>query len=157
MNSLKDLFRTAIAVVLLLAMVSLPTGNSTTCAATKSTAPVRGYYLTAGSFDGSHALTACATGFHMASLYEIHEPSNLSYDTTLGETHEDDGEGPPQDDSGWIRTGLGIADANCAIWTSNSSSGQGTTVGLLDPLRGSGWSSTTDLCSNSNHVWCVQN
>jgi hypothetical protein len=26
----------------------------------------------------------CAVGYHMASLWEIHEPSNLRYDTALG-------------------------------------------------------------------------
>ena len=65
----------------------------------------REFYLTKTSFDGAHALTACASGFHMASLWEIFNVSVLEYDTSLGFTSADSGFGPPTVQNGWIRTG----------------------------------------------------
>jgi hypothetical protein len=65
----------------------------------------RKFYLTQDGYDGSQALSACAQGYHMASLWEILDPSNLSYDTSLGATVADSGSGPPNG-SGWIRTGF---------------------------------------------------
>src|SRR5262245_7913813 len=44
------------------------------------------FYLSTDTFDGAHALAACSQGFHMASLWEIFDPTNLKYDTTLGQT-----------------------------------------------------------------------
>ena len=43
----------------------------------------RKYYLTLPQFEGDQVLTACARGYHMASLFEILDTSNLRYDTTL--------------------------------------------------------------------------
>ncbi len=68
MPNLKELFRTATAVVLFLAIASLLTHNSSNAAPAKSTAPVRGYYLTKDNFNGNRVLTACAAGYHLASL-----------------------------------------------------------------------------------------
>src|SRR4029453_19290226 len=66
----------------------------------------RRFYLTLdNSFNGAHALQACTTGFHMASVWEISVTSSLRYDTTLGKTRADSGEGPPSDTYGWVRTG----------------------------------------------------
>src|SRR5437899_259888 len=67
----------------------------------------RSFYLTKATHKGFAGETACALGYHMASLWEIHEPSNLSYNTTLGLTGKDTGQGPPSGLSGWIRTGYG--------------------------------------------------
>ena len=39
------------------------------------------YYLTVTGFAGGDAITACDSGFHMASLSEIQDPSNLQYAT----------------------------------------------------------------------------
>jgi hypothetical protein len=136
----------------------------------------RKFYLTQGQYDGSQALSACASGYHMASLWEIFDPSNLSYDTSLGVTTDDSGSGPPNG-SGWIRTGFlasnGInADgtvqvagaANCQAWTSASSEARGTTA--LLPVYGtiengdvtviSPWVARTATCSARPRVWCVQ-
>jgi|AAFX01.1.fsa_nt_gi hypothetical protein len=135
----------------------------------------RKYYLTQGRYDGSEALSACADGYHMASLWEIFDPSNLSYDTRLGVTLADSGSGPPNG-SGWIRTGFvasagtPAADgtvtpgaANCQAWTSASTEGRGTTA--LIPVYGdieqevtiiSPWVARTTLCSARPSVWCVQ-
>jgi hypothetical protein len=48
----------------------------------------RKFYVTPTLHDGAHALSACATGYHMASLWEIHDTSNLTYDTDLGVTQD---------------------------------------------------------------------
>ena len=57
----------------------------------------RGFYLTTSEHNGANALTACTRGFHMASLWEVFDPTNLAYDTTLGTTDQDSGSGPPSD------------------------------------------------------------
>ncbi|MFX1355393.1 MAG: hypothetical protein ACFFGP_15680, partial [Promethearchaeota archaeon] len=60
-----------------------------------TSALMRQYYLTdtPTGFTGADADTACAAGYHMASLYEILDTSNLKYNTDLGQTREDSGEG----------------------------------------------------------------
>ena len=37
------------------------------------------YYLTTYGFTGDEAITACESGFHMASLSEIQDPSCVQY------------------------------------------------------------------------------
>jgi hypothetical protein len=70
----------------------------------------RQYYLTAAGtyYDGSQATTACAEGYHMASMWELLDVSNLIYNTTLGFQHSsgDQGDGPPAHADGWVRSGL---------------------------------------------------
>jgi hypothetical protein len=136
---------------------------------------LRKFYLTQTSHDGSEALSACVDGYHMASLWEILDPSNLSYDTSLGATVADSGSGPPNG-SGWIRTGFiasngGTApdgtvppgSGNCQVWTSASSAAYGTTA--LVPIYGSSeievtvispWVARSTICSAKPRVWCVQ-
>ncbi len=58
------------------------------------------YYLTTDRFKGDHAAQVCAIGFHMASIFELLNPSNLIYDSSLGEVLFDSGSGPPSYD-GW--------------------------------------------------------
>jgi hypothetical protein len=71
----------------------------------------REYYLTTAPVVANQALSACAAGFHMASLWEIQDPSNLDYNIVLGYAlNADQGHGPPTFDgigviSGWVRTG----------------------------------------------------
>ena len=135
----------------------------------------RKFYLTQGQYDGSQTLSACADGYHMASLWEILDPSNLSYDTNLGVTLADSGSGPPTVGPGWIRTGFlasaGItaADgsvqagtANCQAWTSASSEAHGTYVylppyaAITDATVISPWVADTTKCNTDYRVWCVQ-
>ena len=127
----------------------------------------RKFYLTQDTFDGSQPLMACAKGFHMASLWEILDPSNLKYDTTRGVTFDDSGSGPPTNIDGWIRTGAGNLDsggpgnANCRTWTSNVDPDKGTTASLETNWPGSGtaispWKANDILCSATTRVWCVQ-
>ena len=131
----------------------------------------RNFYLTQAFVKGDEPLTACAEGFHMASLWEIHDPSNLSYDTALGFTKADSGFGPPTgtDARGWVRTGFdATTDAvagrgNCNAWTTGVSGGEmaGTAVSLsfswADPaLAVSPWTPLLVACGSSSRVWCVQ-
>ena len=124
------------------------------------------YYLTIESYDGIEATGACASGYHMASLWEIVDVSNLVYDTSRGLTWDDTGEGPPVAYSGWIRTGHGSSvsgapgEVNCQTWTSDSQDDYGT-----DAWLPSDWTTGTDIgpwkvgkiqCSFSARVWCVQ-
>jgi hypothetical protein len=110
---------------------------------------------------GNQALTACAAGFHMASLWEIYDPSNLKYDTTLGLVHADSGSGPPSGafnaGQGWIRTGAPGASnvpgvANCQAWSTTS--GQGTRASLT--AIGGPWAVIEDPCAGESRVWCVE-
>jgi hypothetical protein len=128
----------------------------------------RKFYLTQDFFTGSQTLTACAKNYHMASLWEIFEVSNLKYDTTLGAARPDSGFGPPAGLIGWIRTGglsAGTAPTlghnNCLTWTSDSGLNFGTAVGItnfwenpnmaIDP-----WIAFHVSCDSSRLVWCVQ-
>ena len=137
----------------------------------------RKFYLTpTDTYNGSQALTACASGYHMASLWEIFDTSNLRYDTQLGFTLADSGSGPPSDaigdeTEGWIRTGGRSAssnaagETNCFAYTSSEGTVGGTVVELqatwfiAQPLPAntiSPWLGTTEPCSQMRRVWCVQ-
>jgi hypothetical protein len=128
----------------------------------------RGFYLTTSEHNGANALTACTRGFHMASLWEVFDPTNLEYDTTLGTTDQDSGSGPPSDLIGWIRTGTqagntgGPGDANCNAWSSSAVGDSGTTVRLSEEwnidLVGSiqPWQGIEISCNQPAKVWCVE-
>jgi hypothetical protein len=128
----------------------------------------RSYYLTKGFYNGAQAPTACASGYHFASLWEIRDPSNLRYDTQLGLTRADSGQGPPTSFSfgGWVRTGYNNSvsgvpgTGNCDNWTSLSSADLGTYARLpsdwtVAPDMGA-WKVDTAPCTESLlRVWCV--
>lgn len=128
----------------------------------------RWYYLTSTSHPGGDALTACDSGFHMASIYEILDVSNLRYDAVRGITEDDSGSGPPATfGSGWVRTGQwssgggGPGLANCLVWTSSELADQGTVASLdfswdLPSIRISPWTASTPFCSVSYRVWCIE-
>jgi hypothetical protein len=128
--------------------------------------PRRSFYLTQTTHTGSQALTACAEGYHMASLWEILDPSNLHYNSELGYTTTDSGSGPPVE-NGYARTGRfalnqgGNGAVNCDAWTSNS--GQGSlfrlafiesTLDEVSPI--SPWIVLQATCSTPIRVWCMQ-
>jgi hypothetical protein len=128
---------------------------------------VRQFYLAKNSFSGSEALTACADGYHMASLWEISDTSNLRYNITLGVTLDDSGQGPPAAPAGWVRTGYSSDNSstagmgNCNAWTSDSSENYGTVIYLpyADWNVGSDvgtWRARTFQCDQSWRVWCVE-
>jgi hypothetical protein len=177
MNSnLRFLLRAVTAIFALVGIASLITSlTSTAQLAATSTAPTRGYYVgpPTGGIDGSHPKTSCASGYHMASLYEILDPTVLTYRKGLGYTQADDGAGPPIGVLGWVRTGNVSASGsatqegfeNCKNWTSNSSADYGTAVWIIpfsDNIGGNHysvgpWDVTNDFCSTAIFVWCVQN
>ena len=128
------------------------------------------YYLTASDgYDGDDAPGACAKGYHMASLWEIWDTSNLRYNSQLGYQYPDGdcGQGPPTDVLGWMRTGAtastsneGPGRANCSAYTSTTVI-SGTVVALPDnwsaPDSTMGvWMAGTASCSSSQRVWCVR-
>jgi hypothetical protein len=103
----------------------------------------------------------------MASLWEILDPSNLKYNTDLGQTWADDsGQGPLSYFSGWVRTGYGSSTAatagqgNCDAWTSSLSGDYGTTAYLpSDWPAGQDihvWKVETLGCGWYTKVWCVE-
>jgi hypothetical protein len=123
------------------------TNEQTSAGSPKSTSPVRQFYLTKSAVPGGSALKACAAEYHMASFWEIMDVATLQYDTTLGATASDSGNGPPVEvpDSsgsyvhadGWVRTGgmamtngLNTGSSNCSGWTSASANDNGTVIGL---------------------------
>ena len=127
-------------------------------------------YLTATEVDGAEALTACASGYHMAALWEILDTSNLVYETTLGLAVFDSGEGPPtgSDQDGWIRTGNTASigpttpgQHNCAAWTHDIADTWGTVAYLPNdwttPDSTVGvWAAASAECNTTQRVWCVK-
>lgn len=129
----------------------------------------RAFYLTDTTSNGASALSACASGFHMASLWEIYDVSNLRYADEIADAHTsaDSGEGPPNVAGGWIRTGWNSSNSsqpgvdNCNAWSTTS--GEGTAVQLefgwgfysvansIPP-----WRSDTTECVVPRFVWCVE-
>ena len=130
----------------------------------------RQYYLTPDgtSYDGSEAPSACAEGYHMASIWELLDLSNLTYNTTLGYQHasSDQGDGPPTGRDGWVRTGSdasasGVAgQANCNGYTSGEETDKGTVAWLPPSWDSPGstigpWRVGAEYCDPAR-VWCVE-
>jgi hypothetical protein len=131
---------------------------------------MRQFYLTIPGHPGGTAKTACAAGYHMASLWEIADPSNLRYNIALGFAQADSGGGPPADEAymlGWVRTGY-VSDhsstpgrANCNGWTVGSYGIYGTTASLPSQwtadLQDIGvWQLAVQYCSDYYRVWCIE-
>jgi hypothetical protein len=131
-----------------------------------SSSGMRQFYLTETKFLGNQTLTACAAGYHFASLWEIAEPSNLRYNPALGYTRSDSGQGPPAGAWGWVRTGYvsggsDMGQANCNSWTSASGLLRGTYAQLPTLWTGGYedlgvWSFGTDMCSGDEYAWCIE-
>jgi hypothetical protein len=127
------------------------------------------YYVTNfNTLAGSVADVSCASGYHMASLWEILDPSQLTYASNLpvARTRADQGSGPPTDWWGWVRTGFdaSVADqagrANCSAWSSSGVGDFGTIVQLSDTWTAgavaiSPWQAQTWSCGGLVPVWCV--
>jgi hypothetical protein len=166
MQRLGNFLAMTLGVGVFLVTVSLVTQQPTSAVDKKA---ARAFYLTTTMHTGGEVLTACAAGFHMASLWEIFDPSNLRYDTTLGMTTADSGSGPPVA-FGWIRTGFtaftghGAGADNCNAWESSDNTLRGSVV-ILDPNwdeqsfvppRISPWRANNPVCAFSAQVWCVE-
>jgi hypothetical protein len=135
-----------------------------------STAPRR-YYLTSLGHTGNDTTNVCTDTFHMAAIWELMDVSNLEYAVDLApgtaRVRDDNGEGPPSGDLGWVRTGQAAStvntagQANCDVWTSNSSGEYGTVIALPPDWINNGpnmsiWSVQTTFCSNYILVWCIE-
>ncbi|MBN1977209.1 MAG: hypothetical protein JW918_07385 [Anaerolineae bacterium] len=127
---------------------------------------MRLYYLTQVEYKGNGALSACATGYHFASFWELADPSNLKYNTSLGYMRDDSGYGPPYK-NGWVRTGYVSSGtdvpgrANCLLWTSDSGTNYGTRVNLPSSWTSGDedmgvWEINSGSCSGSASVWCIE-
>lgn len=127
--------------------------------------PRRRFYLTSSEYNGDlrNEQDACAAGFHHASIWEIWDPSSLQYDTQLGLTLPDSGEGPPTE-YGWIRTGGDLSDpdlGNCNAWGSDVSIFDGAVARPSRDLDASGpaigaWQAVSSPCDQTQRLWCVQ-
>ena len=166
-----DLVLAALALTVILAgmaagLVWTPGQAVASPAQAEQSRPVQ-YYLTVNSYPGDQVLSACALGFHTASLWEILDTSNLRYNPRLGHTRWDSGYGPPAT-GGWVRTGYDSdstgapGTSNCHAWTSGSASYVGSyvflpgdwDVGMEDMM---GWAVAGAICSSEIRVWCVGN
>jgi len=127
----------------------------------------RHYYLYDVAIQSIYAPVACSNGYHMASLWEIMDVSNMTYDYfhPNADTQDDSGYGPPSFVRGWVRTGYGSAasgspgTANCNNWSSNASAHSGTLAFLTNVWTAPGtihtWQSSTSTCNSIYKVWCV--
>jgi hypothetical protein len=128
----------------------------------------RHFYLTDADFATVDSLTACASGYHMASLWEILDVSNLVYDHDHPDAHvkDDSGQGPPSFWYGRVRTGQDASSSatagsgNCNNWTSTSSADTGVFVRLsreweTAPGDIGPWDATSFACHVVGPVWCV--
>lgn len=177
MVTLSNTLRAAVALMVLLVMASLLAHiSSASSPAVVLTTPARGYYVTIGTagFDGAHALKACTAGYHLASMYEIADTTNLTYRKALGYNQDDSGNGPPWGAFGWVRTGNNATTGgtisseghvNCNNWTSNASTDYGTAMVILEPSYGLSaphynmgpWTVVAVSCDQAYFAWCVQN
>lgn len=117
------------------------------------------YYLTIGTQSGATADTACASGFHFASLWEIHDTTLVEYDTTRGLVPTATTQGPPFLTPGWIQ-GMGTS---CNAWTSSSSAVTGSSAEIIQSSFLGGledvipWDIDSQTCNQLLPSWCVQN
>lgn len=134
---------------------------------------MRQFYLTTSSFYADETLTACADGYHFASLWEIADPANLKYNTTLGQRRSDSDQGPPSSSGlgdgvgvGYVRTGYAAASnyaagqANCQVWSIYGLGAYGTVAWLPSDWTASNddvgvWAVAPDNCVG-RRVWCIE-
>lgn len=132
----------------------------------------RRFYMTRLGAIGSAARAACAAGFHMASLWEIYDPSNLSYDAELGvpgfgNANDDLGSGPPSNVPAWVRTGWssiltpsGAGQVSCTGWTNGTIGQNGSQAALRSSWGTPGaawpWDVSAIQCNFPNSVWCIE-
>jgi len=127
---------------------------------------LRQYYLSfsTGGNGSQVADDLCSSGYHVASLWEIMDTSNLEYNQSIGFDPGDGGGGPPTGQMGWVRTGYTATtanipgEANCNDWTSGSNGDYGTILSLADDWSSgyAGWEASTDTCNTVWYVWCIE-
>lgn len=125
-------------------------------------------YITQAAYTGSQVLSACSSGFHPASFWEIMDVTNLVYDKNHPAAHTagDSGYGPPSYWYGWVRTGeIGASpntagSGNCQNWTSSNAASYGAAVRLTrtwesPPAEIKPWDAVSFSCNTLGPVWCV--
>ena len=127
-------------------------------------APPRRVYVTPGYFEGDEVLTACARGYHLASYWEIREPSNFVYETRLGLTNADYQFGPPASKEAgvtglwaWLDFGT-VPDVtyNCNGWTGYAYHGYSASLGMANPASTFyPFNIQVNRCNMKAHVWCA--
>lgn len=144
------------AAVALLVLAALHHQFTVEAAPPRNADPRRAYYMTGTTHTGSQVLTACAAGFHTASVFEIFVPSVLRYDTALGAATFDSGVGPPSGEAGvaWVRTGDSLG-PHCDAWTSEVGLGAAATLNPDYESRALLQMGTHD-CAAPASVWCIQ-
>jgi len=163
----------ALALILLLYGSAVPKRSATAqsaAAVVSSPGGVGYYYLTKTYASPIQALEACGSGYHMASMWEIYDPSNLVYASNHpnASSWTDSGFGPPSEAYGWVRSGYissgdpVLGKGNCDNWTSTTSGDYGTAAGLsnrwdTNPGLIGPWLLESAACSTSigRRVWCV--
>jgi hypothetical protein len=128
----------------------------------------RHFYQTQATYATDEILTACASGYHTASLWEILDVSNMvyAYNHPDALVRADSGQGPPSGWYGWVRTGWNASTSatagtgNCNNWTSTSSSDSGVAIRLsrtweTAPGDIGPWDATSFPCNSLGVVWCV--
>lgn len=133
---------------------------------------IRRVYLTGSLFQGDQALTACTEpGFHMASMWELLDPTRLDYakEVPTATSTDDLGDGLPAGTfgAGFVRTGSThastavIGEANCEAWS--SASGAGTLAKLTTQWANTSlasilqpWEFSLGSCNGSLAVWCIE-
>lgn len=136
--------------------------------------PRKQYYLSTENVMGGEVGRVCRPGFHMASLWEIFDTSNLRYSQELGLEILDQGSGPPAGIWGWVRTGWTTTagstegsskpgQAHCFLWGNSTDDYSGTRVRLPNEwgkaIRASKvapWEADAKRCNSRQHVWCVE-
>ncbi len=133
----------------------------------------RRFYLSPTStVTGGEATTACNNGFHMASLWELRDPSHLAFANDLAQLPSslDLGQGPVSGTAGfgWIRTGSNTNSntfpgaANCLGWISSAIDEFGSLAALdpdwsdAGPTDQSPWQASAVSCNASLKAWCVE-
>ena len=129
----------------------------------------RHVYLSTVNHFSDRAATACAPGYHLASLWEILDVSTLTYDRDHPAAYSkaDSGQGPPSNWYGWVRTGYDSSTSattgtgNCANWSTRSNTAYGVSVRLSPAWESAPgdiytWDATSFACNTIGPVWCVR-
>jgi hypothetical protein len=149
----------------------LPAGGQALAGLAPDTAPARAgrhVYLTADTYLPNAARSACASGYHMASLWEIMDVSSVIYDYALAQAarRDDSGHGPPSYMAGWVRTGYDssssstVGTGNCSNWSSVDAAHRGTAAYLSREWETAAsqadlWKLGAYTCSIATWVWCA--
>jgi hypothetical protein len=122
----------------------------------------RRFYLTRTDHPADQVLTACAPGFHFASIWEIKIPSDAAYDPMLGRVSHDVITGLPAFLYGWAGSGKSpqagnVLGANCNGWTTADPTSRGTAyqAGFTNDQE-SLWGHEVRSCSLPSPVWCAE-